>query len=314
MRRNNNRLQPLVTIIICMLFLTGCQVGIQNTEKPTFEIEDATGAVVSVPLNPKRVAVLFSSFADIWVTAGGSIEITVAETLERSFTDDTAILVDNGAGKTIDLERLLASEPDFVICSADIQAQLDAAEICRGAGIPACAFRVEGFEDYLSLLTSFVHLTGQQDSLKQYGTDVSDAIDELLQEYSKSSSTKRILFIRASSSAKATKAKTAESHFACQMLKELGTYNIAEAAPALLDGLSFEEILMQDPDYIFISTMGNEEAAISYMTSLLETPQWQILTAVKNNQVIYLPKDLFQFKPNSRWAEAYAFLINAMSA
>ena len=174
MRRNNKRIILPVTIIICILFLTGCQVGIQNTEKPTFEIEDATGAVVSVPLNPKRVAVLFSSFADIWVTAGGSIEITVAETLERSIADETVVLVDDGAGKTINLERLIAAEPDFVICSADIQAQLDAADICRDAGIPACAFRVESFEDYLSLLTSFVHLTGQKERLKQYGTDISD--------------------------------------------------------------------------------------------------------------------------------------------
>ena len=44
-------------------------------------------------------------------------------------------------------------------------------------------------------------------------------------------------------------------------VKELGTYNIAENAPVLLDGLSQEEILMENPDYIFISTMGKEEAA-----------------------------------------------------
>ena len=56
---------------------------------------------------------------------------------------------------------------------------------------------------------------------------------------------KRILFIRAGSKYSATKAKTAENNFVCVMLKELGTYNIAENAPVLLDGLSQEEILME---------------------------------------------------------------------
>lgn len=314
MHKSSISIKLIIILLICSLFITGCQVDLQQKYQPALEIEDATGAVVSVPIKPKRVAVLFSSFADIWITAGGSIEITVAETVERGFAAESAVLVDDGAGKSIDLEHLLAAEPDFVICSADIQAQLDASEICRRAGIPACAFRVECFDDYLALLTYFVQLTGQQDRLKQHGTDVAEAIEEMLLQHSNEQIQNSILFIRASSSAKTTKAKTAESHFACQMLNELGTYNIAEAAPALLDGLSFEEILIQDPDYIFISTMGNEEAAVSYMTSLLETPQWQVLTAVKNNRVIYLPKELFQFKPNSRWAEAYAYLINAMSS
>ena len=78
----------------------------------------------------------------------------------------------------------------------------------------------------------------------------------------------------------------------------------------LLDGLSFEEILIQDPDHIFITTMGDTDAAISYIQSLLKQPQWQSLHAVKNGNVHILPKDLFQYKPNAKWAEAYQYLIN----
>ena len=77
----------------------------------------------------------------------------------------------------------------------------------------------------------------------------------------------------------------------------------------LLDGLSMEEILRADPDFIFISTMGKESAAKAHMEEVLSQPVWQSLTAVKNGRVIYLPKDLFQFKPNARWGDAYAYLI-----
>ena len=109
-----------------------------------------------------------------------------------------------------------------------------------------------------------------------------------------------------------TKAKTAEDHFACAMLKEMGTYNIAENAPALLDGLSFEEVLSEQPDFIFISTMGKEEAARAYMDSVLVEESWQGLTAVQGGNYAYLPKELFQFKPNARWAEAYRYLAGLL--
>ena len=109
-----------------------------------------------------------------------------------------------------------------------------------------------------------------------------------------------------------TKAKTAENNFVCVMLKELGTRNIAEKAPILLDGLSMEEILLSDPDVIFYTTMGSEDSAVSYMESLLSDPVWSSLTAVKNGQVHHLPKDLFQYKPNARWNEAYAYLVTLL--
>lgn len=96
------------------------------------------------------------------------------------------------------------------------------------------------------------------------------------------------------------------------MLDELGTYNIAENAPVLLDGLSLEEILLENPDYIFISTMGDEAAARAYMDGLLRGDAWRHLDAVREGNYTYLPKDLFQFKPNKRWGEAYRYLADLL--
>ena len=78
----------------------------------------------------------------------------------------------------------------------------------------------------------------------------------------------------------------------------------------LLDGLSIEAILQADLDYIFISTMGDAEAAVAHMDSVLQEPTWQSLTAVQEGNYVYLPKELFQFKPNGRWDEAYEYLID----
>ena len=81
----------------------------------------------------------------------------------------------------------------------------------------------------------------------------------------------------------------------------------------MLDGLSLEEILKEEPDYIFIATMGDEAAAKSYMDGVLAQPAWQALSAVRNGNCRYLPKDLFQYKPNARWGEAYQYLSDVLN-
>ncbi len=55
-----------------------------------------------------------------------------------------------------------------------------------------------------------------------------------------------------------------------------------------------EEIIEEDPDYIFVTTMGNTEKAIEAMKSGIEkNPAWSNLSAVKNGRYIVLPKELF---------------------
>lgn len=58
--------------------------------------------------------------------------------------------------------------------------------------------------------------------------------------------------------------------------------------------------------------MGDENSAREYMTSLLESEEWQTLDAVKNKKYVFLDKELFHFKPNNRWGEAYETLVNLL--
>ena len=279
-----------------------------------YSFQDASGEQITLREKPQRVAVLFSSFADVWETAGGRVDITVGESVERGFASEDVLLVDDGAGKTINQELLLSYEPDFVICSADLEEQVKTAEFLRKQGVPAAVFHVEEFQEYLDMLKICTDITGDQEAYETYGTQVREEVEAVLASVPEAGEAeqKRILFIRAGSKYSATKAKTAENNFVCVMLKELGTYNIAENAPILLDGLSQEEILMENPDYIFISTMGKEEAARAYMDSVLQEEAWQHLDAVKEGRYAYLPKELFQFKPNKRWGEAYRYLADLL--
>ena len=275
---------------------------------------DSAGETIVLEEKPERVAVLFSSFAELWQLAGGTVAVTVGESVERGFVPEGTPLVDDGAGKKIDLERLLVEEPDFVICSGDIAAQAETAETLMELDIPAAQFVVESFSDFSDVLKICTDITGDETAFEQYGAAQKQAIDTILAENSFEGVD--ILFVRAGSSARSVKAKTSEDHFAAEMLKELGTHNIADdsllAGAVLSDTLSIEYILQEDPDYIFFTAMGDEEASQSFVKEMLQESAWQQLSAVRQGNYAFLEKELFHFKPNGRWAEAYETLARLL--
>lgn len=306
-------MRKLLPLLLSLLFLAGCaQQPAETTPGAAYSFQDDTGAAVTLHERPGTVAVLTSSLADLWRTAGGTVDITVGETVERGFASEDVILVDEGAGKTINMELLIAAKPDLVIYSCELSGQLECAELLHAAGIPAAGFAVETFEDYLRLLKIATDILGTPDNYETYGLQLQETINSMIAAAQARESQPSLLFVRAGSTAKYTKAKTAENHFVCKMLKDLGTFNIAEKAPILLDGLSTEEILLSDPDAILFTTMGDESAGTAYMDSLVTDPVWQTITAVKTGNVHQLPKELFQYKPNARWDEAYKYLIQLL--
>ena len=312
----------IASIVLCALLFTvvtvaGCAAPSGNGTYYTFT--DHLDREVCLDALPTRVAVLFSSYAEIWQIAGGEVAITVADSVERGFADSTAVIVDGGAGHTtINTELLLAASPDLVVGTADYPIQVEACELLARAGIPTALFRTETLEDYLSVLDVFTDILGTKDKYVEYGTKVKAEIDSYLHTVSNyleknPEKSEKMLFIRAGSSPRSTKAKRAEDHFACAMLEELGLRNIADAAPVLLDGLSAEEIITADPSRIFVSMMGESEQAVrDNVRTIFEKDGYSTLDAVVSGRVEFLPKELFHYKPNHRWAEAYRYLIELL--
>lgn len=291
----------IILIIISSVLLLSCK---SNNTGEFYCFSDSMGNIIQLNKKPQRVAVLFSSFAEIWEISGGNTFITVQESIDRNIVKDNVFLVDNGAGKNINIELLISYSPDFVICSSDIESHISVFNTLKNTNIPCCLFKVETFNDYLNVLNIFTDITEQKEKYQEYGLKVQENIDLLLNKISNKNCTK-ILFIRAASTAKHTKAKSSHDHFVAMMLKELGTVNIADNTPVLLDGLSIEEILIQNPDYIFISVMGDFDKGKEYITSLFNTDVYKSLDAVKNSKYYFLEKELFQFKPNHNWYSAY---------
>lgn len=302
-----------VVIVVLLIFISGAV----ETNKPEssgeyFTFTDSEGEIVELSHKPQKTAVLFSSLAECWIEAGGEVYVTVGESIERGLVKEGTELVDTGAGKTIDTEKLISLEPDFVICSADIASHRDVASALKKAKIPVAMLRMDTFEDYLTILRTLTKITGKTENYEQFGENAKSEIEKIISG-GKRENNPKILFVRSGSSYSSAKAKKADDNFAAKILEDFGCVNIADKAEALLDNLSAEVILKENPQYIFVSVMGDYDNSKAYMQELLAKKEYASLDAVKNGRVYFLPKELFQYKPCGRWAESYRYISSILN-
>ena len=308
----------LAGTVACTL-LAGCGASPESssgssaeTAEAYYTFTDSLDREVVLEHQPERVAALMGSYAETWILAGGMpVGVTDDFITERGMTvgEDTQVI---GTVKEPNTEELLALDPDFVILSTDVEGHVQLDNTLTAAGIPHAYFKVEQFEDYLSMLKICTDLTGREDLYEQNGLAVQQRIDEILETVRAAMPEEKptVLFIRALSTT--AKAK-ADDNMTCRMLEELGTDNIAARHQSLLEDLSMETIIEEDPDYIFVTTMGNSQKAIDALKAGIQSnPAWGSLSAVQNGQYLILPKELFHYKPNARWAESYEYLARIL--
>ncbi|MDO4500107.1 MAG: ABC transporter substrate-binding protein [Erysipelotrichaceae bacterium] len=301
----------LVVLFLGLMVLSGCQKKEEVVNNSYYySFTDSLGNEVVLEKKPERVAVLFSSYAEIWTLAKGEVVATVGDSVTRGFVKEGVELVNDGAGLKIDNEKLIASNPDFLIVTADLSAQVEAYNMLKDMGVPCAAFREENIDDYLSILKIFTDINECPEVYEEYGVKVKEEADKIISDNKGDGPS--YLFIRAGSAFNSTRAKTAEDHFACVMIDELGAKNIVEPGNLLTDELSLEEIVNKDPDIILIVCQGKGNDSQLYMESLLKEDGWKDLKAVLNNNYYFVEKDLFNYKPNQKWAAAYKALADIL--
>ncbi|MBS6372077.1 MAG: ABC transporter substrate-binding protein [Lawsonibacter sp.] len=289
---------------------TTSSAGAEQSAQGTCTFTDSLGNTVELEQPPKRVAALLGSYAETWLLAGGEVVAVTQDAYDERGLELPEDTVNLGANQQPDLEALFAAEPDLVLLTPDLDGQMGLRDSLEAAGIPAAWFKVETFDDYLNMLKICTDLTGRSDLYQKNGLDIQSEIDAAIASVPEGEAP-TVLLLRAYSSG--VRAKNSDN-IAGAILKDLGAANIADSDSGLLEDLQMESILAADPEFIFVTTMGaSQEAALESLDELLHSdPAWQTLTAVKEDRVEVLPKDLFHYKPNARWGESYQMLAELM--
>ena len=308
----------LLALALCAGLLGGCAKNAPVEEhslspqpaQGTVTFTDALGRQVQAPFQPRRTAALIGSFASVWTLAGGGLVATANDAwteFDLNLGDD---VVNLGKTTQASLEKLLASDPDFIIASTNTQINLDWMETFESAGIPVGCFDVATFEEYLDMLKICTDITGRPDCYRQNGLEVTQQVQRALARTG--GEAPRVLYLRATASS--VKAKGNRRNVLGEMLADFDCVNIADEDSLLLDDLSLERIIQADPDCIFVVKQGSDTATIEQNLNelLMGSPAWNGLTAVEEGRVYYMDQKLYNLKPNNRWGEAYETLADIL--
>lgn len=314
----------LICALICFHFIlsfSGCSndasASVENGdgEKREVTFTDALGRTVTVN-STDRVAALLGSFAEIWYLSGGEAAAVPSDTWEDFDIPLSENTVNLGKINELSLEMLFSADPDFVIASGSIRVDLDWLDTLENTGITVAYFDVSDFDSYLDMLKICTDITGRADLYRKNGLDIQARIDNVREQSAKrveEHGAPAVLSLRASSSS--IRAKNSEGNVLGEMLNSLGCINIADSESSLLENLSIEYIIEQDPDFIFFVQVGGNAEKVKERTEafIVENPAWNELTAVKEGRVFYMDRKLYNLKPNSRWGEAYEELEKILS-
>ena len=319
-RRNmiKNKIFRYVLVLVVMALLgtvSSCQKPSEVPREETITFTDALGREVAVEKNPERVASLLGSFSDIWVLSGGSLCASAEDAwVDFGLSLDGAVNI--GGAHSPSLELLISAAPELVLASASTASNVAMKESLESMGITVAYFDVDNFEDYLNMLDICTDITCRKDLYEQNGLAIGKQIEKIKAQLVNADlpeEQRKILLLRASSSS--VKAKGSRGTILGEMLADLGCVNIADSSTSLLENLSVEAVIREEPHHIFVVTMGSDTdaAKASIENMIKENPVWSTLGAVRNGRLHIMDKKLFNLKPNVRWAESYEILYEKLT-
>ena len=292
------------SLVCAALLFCGCaKTNTPADVQKMYTFTDDLKRQVSVKYNADA-AVCSGSFAKVWQLAGGTLCAATQDAWEESSLSLEGV-IDLGSLKNPIAELILDCGADLVVLSANTKGQLELEDVLESAGMTIAYFDVETFPEYLEMLRIFTDISGKTENYELYGESVKKRVEAAIASCEKEEP-KRILLLRAYSGG--VKAKGSDN-MTGEMLSDLGAVNIADSDTSLLEDLSMERILEEDPEIIFVTTMGNSSEAMKrFETDIKSHPAFASLTAVKEGRVYILEKELFHNKPNARWGESYEIL------
>ncbi|TJX13526.1 ABC transporter substrate-binding protein [Tissierella creatinini] len=286
------------------------EFGITITED-NVSFVDGSGEEVSIHKNPKRVVVLFSSFLDIWTKNGGEL-IGMVEDTSGSPIPGTEGVETVGRTGAISLEKIISLEPDLVILSSNTSSQMEMVPSLKQNNIPVIAFDYKFKEDYYKMVKLFTAINEREDLYEENVLAIEKEIQEIVEKTSEEKPKKVFLMFASSKSLEARGSNSTVG----EIFADLNAVNITDESGVPFEDQSFsmEKLIEEDPEYIFVITMGSdmEKVQDKIKADAESNPAWASLSAVKNNKYIFLPKELFTYKANERYAEAYEYVAKIL--
>ncbi len=298
--------KTIVLIISIMLaaVLAGCGAR-KQAETPTgeifAEITDVNGRTVKLKKKPERIIVTSSSFLEPLHEVGG--DVVARPDSKTNMPDYAKDKPSIGRTYNVDMEKLISYTPDLVIINKATNEKL--IQPLEAAGIPVIVARLKSYEDVKNGLRQFAVITGHPEKAEAFIADMDKRIEEIKNRLPKKEL--RVLILHSTSQGVSVQL---DSSIAGSVANLLGFKNVASGMKAMENKpdtapYSIETAVEQDPDVIFVTSMGKvDEIKESMEQTMATNPAWQSIPAVRDKKVYYLSQEHFLLSPCIHYPEA----------
>ena len=295
----------LFTAASLLLSACGAPAAEQSSQGSYATITDDNGRTVSFNKKPERIVVTSASFLEPLYAVGGEV---VGRPDSKSKIPEAAKSVTNiGRVYQIDAEKVLALTPDLVILNRGMNEKL--VETLAANHIKTLVIEMKSYEDVKREIGTFATLTGEtakgDELIRKMDADIETVRTSIPQEK------KRVAIIHSTGQGLSVQL---DGSIAGNIANILGWENTAAGMPALDKNpdaapYSMETLVAQNPDIIFVTSMGEEaEIRASMEAMFAESPAWQSVSAVRDGRVYYLPQEMFLFSPGIEYPAAVKYM------
>ncbi|MDR1999920.1 MAG: cobalamin-binding protein, partial [Zoogloeaceae bacterium] len=258
-------------------------------------VKDDTGVTVRLAAPAQRIVSLAPNITEMLYAAGAGGHL-VGAVEYSNYPAAAQKLPRIGGYARLDLEAIAALKPDLAAgwASGNSPAHI---EKLRALGIPVYLAEPERIDDVAGNLERYGELAGVQNTAQAAATDFRHRLTELRQRYGDRPKVRTFYQIW-----QQPLMTIGGSQVISDVIHLCGGENIFGNLKALAPAVTIEAVLSADPEVIIASGMG--EARPEW---LADWRQWPALTAVKRDNLYFIPPDLIQ-RHTPRLAEGAAQL------
>jgi len=296
----------LAAVMVLALLLTGCGGEQQKAaDSSTFvTVTDDLGRQVELKAKPARIVVTSASFLEPLEAVGGADLVVGRPDSKTKMPDYAKDITSVGKVYQIDTEKVLACQPDLVIINKGMNEKL--VEALEGSGIKTLVLDMKSYEDVKREVTMLAAVTGNKDKGEALIKDMDEKIAAV--KNSIPADKRRVSIIHSTSQGLSVQL---DGSIAGSVAKMLGWENVASGSKPLEKNpdaapYSIESLVEQNPEIIFVTSMGKLSAIKASMEETMQGPAWQSIPAVRDKKVYYLPQELFLLSPGIHYPEAVA--------
>ncbi len=305
--------KKLLAAIFCMAMLVvvaGCGGGGKKAEEPKANnaaafavIKDDLGRTVTLDKKPERIVVTSASFLEPLHEVGGDVVGRPdSKTNMPDFAKDKPSV---GKVYNIDLEKVLACAPDLVIINKGMNEKL--VQTLETNGIKTLVMDMKNYENVRNEVKVFAQVTGEKEKGDALIKKMDDAIKAIVDGLPKESTPRRVAILHSTAQGLSVQLDTSIAGSVAKMLRFT---NVASGMKAMEDNpdaapYSIETLVEQNPEIIFITSMGEmEDVKRGMEQTIASNPAWQTIPAVKNGKLYYLSHDHFLLSPGIHYPDA----------